>query len=114
VSAAPSVRLRDVASLIRSKNAGPFQLTIDVFFPDAERADAVLAAGVVAPAVIAELYSVDPADVRIIPVVQARAIKITVPRPQPAGDVGECDVAGGQQFAPLLDLLVPVEGERAP
>jgi hypothetical protein len=30
------VQLHEAASIIRSKNAGPFSLTIDVFFRDAE------------------------------------------------------------------------------
>ena len=30
------VRLRDVASVIRSKNAGPFELTLDVLLKDDE------------------------------------------------------------------------------
>jgi hypothetical protein len=100
-------RLRDVAAFIRSKNAGPFHLTIDVFFTDAAVCDQVLFAGILSPDAVARLYPVDPADIRTIHVPQANAIKVTLPRPYAAGDIGDRDVAGGQQFAPLLDLEVP-------
>ena len=31
------MRLYDAAAIVRSKNAGPFAVTIDLFFPDEER-----------------------------------------------------------------------------
>jgi hypothetical protein len=37
----------------------------------------------------------------------ALAIKISIPRPRFSGDLGDSDVFGGQQFAPLVDLEVP-------
>lgn len=100
------VRLRDLAGLIRSKNAGPFMLTIDIFFDDAETCVRVLGSGVLSPYAVAQLYSVDPAEVLVLHVPQAAAIKVSLPRPFAAGEVGERDVAGGQQFAPLLDLQI--------
>lgn len=100
-------RLREIATFIRSKNAGPFILTIDIFFDNGERCLHVLNSEVLSARVIATLYDVAPQDVRIMHVEQAHAVKISFPRPLPAGDIGERDVAGGQQFAPLLDLVVP-------
>ena len=38
-------RLRDIAKLIRSKNAGPFQLTLDIMFPNARSYRHVVEAG---------------------------------------------------------------------
>lgn len=104
---ATEVRLRDVAAFIRSKNAGPFVLTIDIFFDDDEQCRRVVDSGTLGPPAIAGLYGVPAAEIRVLHVAQARALKISLPRPLPAGDVGERDVAGGQQFAPLLDLMVP-------
>jgi hypothetical protein len=100
-------RLRDLASMVRSKNAGAFVVTIDLFFDSDEPCRRVLGSDIVDPARIAALYGVDPGDVAVRHVPQAGAIKITIPRPVPAGDVGDRDVAGGQQFARLLDLAVP-------
>ena len=36
-------RLRDLAKLIRTKNAGPFQLTLDIMFPDSRTYEHVVA-----------------------------------------------------------------------
>lgn len=108
---ADSKRLRDVAACVRGKNAGPFIVTIDVFFPDVETYDRVVAAAVLTPDIIAPLYGVNAHVVHVIRVPQALAIKVSLPRPRPAGDVGERDVAGGQQFARVLDILIPHNSE---
>lgn len=104
---ATTTRLRDVATFIRSKNAGPFVITIDVFFADDEQARRVLDAGVLGAEVVAGLYGVPATEVVVLHMPPAAAVKISLPRPLPAGDVGDRDVAGGQQFVPLLDLEVP-------
>jgi hypothetical protein len=104
-----SRRLRDVAVFIRSKNAGPFMLTIDVFFEDAATCERVARSGALSADAIAQRYRIEPSTIRILHVPQANAIKISVPRPLAAGDVGDIDVAGGQQFAPLLDVMVDVD-----
>jgi hypothetical protein len=36
----------------------------------------------------------------------ARAIKVSFPRPRTSGSPHDSDVFGGQQYAPLLDLVV--------
>ncbi|MGO8856568.1 MAG: DUF4387 domain-containing protein [Steroidobacteraceae bacterium] len=104
---AATLRLRDLAVCIRSKNAGPFMLTIDLFFSGPEDCRRVIDAHVLTPESIAAIYRVDAATVKIIYVAQANALKVSLPRARAAGDVGDCDVAGGQQFAPLMDLAVP-------
>ena len=40
-----------------------------------------------------------------------RAIKATFPRPVSSGAVGDTDVYGAQQHAPLLDVEIPL-GDR--
>ncbi len=50
--------ISDVASVCKSKNAGPFELTIDVVFDDAETFRRVKATGVLCPALFARLYNV--------------------------------------------------------
>ncbi|MCL5290670.1 MAG: DUF4387 domain-containing protein, partial [Firmicutes bacterium] len=39
----------------------------------------------------------------------ANAIKATIVRPYPSGNLGETDVYGAQQHAPLLDLELELE-----
>lgn len=106
MSAQPA-RLRDLCKVIRSKNAGPFELTLDLLF---ERdGDFVRAQGssALTRATIARLYDVDPADILgIIAYPPARAIKITLKRKLASGTFGDTDVYGAQQHAPLLDLLI--------
>ena len=36
------------------------------------------------------------------------AFKATIPRLVPSGDVGDTDVYGAQQHAPLLDVEIPI------
>lgn len=101
------VRLRELAVFIRSKNAGPFMLTIDIFFGSAADCQRVIESRTFSSAAVAAIYRIAPASVQIIHVQQSNALKISIPRPLAAGDVGDRDVAGGQQFAPLLDLTIP-------
>ena len=58
-------RLRDIAKLIRTKNAGPFQLTLDIMFPDAKSYEHVVASGVINKAAMAAFFKVDESKVKI-------------------------------------------------
>ena len=99
-------RLRDKVNSVRSKNAGPFTLTFDLFFPDEATFREVCRSRALTPDVVGRLYDLDPSQVRIFEFPPALAIKISVPRLVPGGAPGDTDVAGGQQFAPLLDIPV--------
>ncbi|MBE6969084.1 MAG: DUF4387 domain-containing protein [Ruminococcaceae bacterium] len=100
-------RLRDLASVIRSKNSGPYELTLDVLFKEQSDFERVVAAGVINRELIMKLYSVKAEDVMdIIAFPQAKAIKATIVRPMPSGALGERDVYGAQQHAPLMNLVI--------
>jgi hypothetical protein len=100
--------------LIRSKNAGPFVISLDFVFPDPETYRAVRDSGAVSREAIAELYAVPLARVSdVIDYPAANALKINLIRDRPAGTFGERDIYGSQQGGVLDDLLVPlVEGVR--
>lgn len=99
--------IMDLAQVFRSKNAGPFELTIDLMFDDAATFDRVWDSGVLSAAVVADIYGVDEGNVRIIPVRSIHAIKVSFPRPGPSsGAPGDSDVYGAQQHAPLMALEV--------
>lgn len=100
-------RLWEVTKLIRSKNAGPFELTFDVIFKDRETYEKVRDAGLINAEWFARTYRLVPEVVSIINYDAASAIKITIPRPAISGDVTDTDVFGGQQHGPLVDLEVP-------
>ena len=99
-------KLSEVAKLIRSKNAGPFQLTIDIMFEDRETYERVLAGGAISAERFAAIYRVDTERVQVIPYAAAYSIKVTMPRPVISGDHGDGDIMGGQQYGPIVDLEV--------
>lgn len=102
-----SVRLVDIASVIRSKNAGPGELTLDIIFDSREWFDRIVAAGAIDRTLIARLYQVDEGEVRsVVAFEPAAAIKATLRRPVVSGAVGDGDVYGAQQHAPLLGLIL--------
>jgi hypothetical protein len=99
-------------SLIRSKDAGPFMLTIDLFFADAETRQGFMAAGVFSAERIGALYGVDPAQVQVFELADIDALKISFPRPTPSGEFGDTDITGGQQYAILVEMIAELEIER--
>lgn len=107
------MRLYDLARVIRSKNAGPFTVTIDLVFETEEDLDSLLAAEVLTPAVVARLYSVAPEGVRIRPFRRVRTVKVTFPRgPGGSGGPDDRDVYGSQQHFPLADLEIPAPAAK--
>lgn len=99
------MELRHLARVLRSKNAGPGTLTLDIMLPNEAAMARVLAAPWLTPGHIARLYGVAEASVRIVPFAPAHAVKIVLPR-EAAGAPGDRDVYGAQAHAPLLDLPV--------
>ena len=100
-------KLWQVTKLIRSKNAGPFELTFDVIFKDRATYEKIRDAGVINAQWFARTYQLKADAVVIINYDAASAIKITIPRPVISGDVDDTDVFGGQQYGPLVELDVP-------
>jgi hypothetical protein len=92
--------------LIRSKNAGPFELTFDIMFKDEACFRQVLASGSLSANLIAQLYKVDLKQVRYFVIEPLLTIKISIPRPVFSGDVNDTDVYGGQFHGPLVRLPV--------
>ncbi len=100
--------LRNLATVIRSKNAGPFEITFDVIFGDQEHYQRVKRSGVLTSALVCDLYKVDPADIVALMFFDpALAFKFTLRRGWPQGSIGERDTFGTQQHAPLLDIEIP-------
>lgn len=99
-------KLYELASLIRSKNAGPFQLTIDVMFADQETYERVLGSGVITAQRFSDLYGTPVGDVRVMNYDAAYSIKVTIPRPITSGDLGDGDMMGGQLYGPLVELEI--------
>ena len=103
------VKLREIARVIRSKNAGPFTLTLDILFPTKDTFTKTQASGVINISTISQLYDVPPEGIQIIYYPPGLAIKIVMARPIASGDIDDTDVYGAQQHTPLLDLIFPVK-----
>jgi len=98
-------KITDIASVIRSKNSGPYELTFDIIFNELKDFERVKDSGVINEKLICSLYNLTPDKiVSIIAFSPAKAIKATIRRPICSGDIGETDVYGAQQHAPLLGL----------
>lgn len=100
-------KLANIARILRSKNAGPFTLTIDIIFGDADCFKKALP--LIDKEAIAKAYNIDPSEVEVLQYPPANAIKINIPRLVPSGHPGDTDVYGAQQHAPLLDYELAIE-----
>lgn len=100
------MRLYDLAKVIRSKNAGPFSLTVDLIFSSSDDMDRVLRNPQLSPETIAQRYGVAAEQVSIHALRPACALKITLPRRVSSGAPGDTDVYGSQQHMPLADIEV--------
>ena len=106
--AAGTCYLGDIASIIRSKNAGPYELTFDVLFDNEDTYKKVKRCGILNQATVAQLCHIDKGDV-IASLFwdPARAFKATIKRPSVSGAFGETDTHGSQQHVPFLYLTLP-------
>ena len=101
------MKLYELAKVIRSKNAGPFELTFDVLFDSLEVYTRVKQSKALSASSLATLYGISVADVLcVVEFEPALAIKITIKRAIPSGSLGDSDVYGAQQHAPLLGLEI--------
>lgn len=97
-------KLVDVASVIRSKNSGPYELTFDVIFKDFDMYNKVKAAHAINEQEFARLYNIPESNIiNLVYFDPAKAVKVTIIRPIPSGALGETDVYGAQQHSPLMN-----------
>lgn len=96
----------ETARYVRSKNAGPFWLTIDVFCHTPEDTFRIAETFRRNQAWIAGVFQVDPALLKIFPLPDIKVTKLSLPRRPIQGSRDERDMHGGQQYVTLLDLEV--------
>ena len=102
-----SCTLADLATVIRSKNAGPFILTLDVFFKDEETFEKVKNSGHITRTEIAKAYGIKESDVVEMTFFEpAHVLKVSVKRWIGSGTPGDTDVFGAQQHVPLMEMKV--------
>lgn len=99
--------LADIARVLRSKNAGPFELTIDAIFNTIDDFNAVRNSGVLRREEIARIYRIKPEAIIVCDWFESLlAFKATLPRPHIQGGFGEIDMHACQQYLPLAGLIV--------
>ena len=103
-------RIGDLADVVRSKNAGPFLTTIDLFFSDAETYELVKKSGILTPEQIASAYRIQVEDVLgVFFLDSARGVKATIVKPghMASGDLVCVDTFGAQQYMPIMEITMP-------
>ena len=95
-------RLGDVVEKVRSKNAGPFWLTIDVFCGDAETYQTIDAK--LETSTIADLLHQPEENLKRFSMPALNVIKFSLPRPHVQGSRLDRDMHGAQ-WAILLEEL---------
>ena len=84
--------LGSLVSKVRSKNAGPFWLTVDVFCDDAATFERVRAG--LRDAAVAQLFGVEPQLMKRFDIPSLNVIKFSVPRPVLQGTRADRDMHG--------------------
>ena len=96
--------LRDIVTKIRSKNAGPFWLTIDIFCGTPE-AYARVSNGLDTSRVAA-VFEANSQDLKRFDIASLNVVKFSLPRPQTQGAIDDRDMHGASWAALLGDLQI--------
>jgi len=103
-----TVYLEDLCSVIRSKNAGPFLITLDMMFKEASTYNAIKDSDSISKTTIAQAYGITIDEVLVLEYIDSlHAIKATIKRQYASGSPGDADVYGMNQEGPLLGLSFP-------
>jgi len=102
-------KVSEVCRHVRSKNAGPFWITVDLFFRDQATFERYFESPELQVPAIAALFDADQGSVKRYVLPNLQVLKISYPRKRPQGGALERDMHGGQQYLRLLDVeLSPV------
>jgi hypothetical protein len=104
-TAAPTLAV--LATEVRSKNAGPFWVTMELFMRDADGYRIAADESFLNERVIAQLYRVDESTVQMFRIPSLNVVKISFPRPVSQGSLRDRDMHAGQHHVPLALLRVP-------
>lgn len=102
------MKLYEMAHVLRSKNSGPFAVTLDMLFDSEEAYRRVKNSGRITPESVAKMYHIPVENVTDFACYDpGMGIKITFLRTVPSGTVADRDVYGAQQHAPLMNIEIP-------
>jgi len=101
--------LYELAKTVRSKNAGVDRITFDIIFEKKKTYEHVCESNAITRETIAKLYGISKDSITdFVKFDPANAIKFTINRENASGGPGDSDIFGSQQYAPLLDIKIPV------
>lgn len=99
--------LGEYSKVLRSKNSGPFEITLDVLFSKSNDYFHVKHSNKITGDAICRLYRLKAEQLKhIVFFDQALGFKITFFRSHSSGSVFDRDVYGAQQHAPLMNLEI--------
>ena len=104
------VNLMDLASVVRSKNASPFEVTFDILFKNKTIYDEIKRNNAINAEILANLFGVSKEKILdVIYFDAANAVKFNMPRTAPHASFGEVDMHSAQQHVPLQKLTLEME-----
>ncbi len=102
------MKLGELANVMRSKNAGPFVITVDMIFDSKDAYERVKDSGLITKERVAKLYRVPVSSVHgVFFIDQAYGIKVSLIKKIPSGVPACTDTLGAQQHFPLKELEIP-------
>lgn len=108
-----SETLSDLCRIVRSKNAGPYEITIDAMFASKEAYEAVKSSDLLSASNVAKAIGISEEDIIWIGFFDpAISFKVTIPRvrsgkKKSAGGFMENDIHGSQEHMGLASLKLP-------
>ena len=97
-------RLKDIAEKVRSKNAGPFWLTIDIFCGSQAAYSQVTER--LQNSAVAQLYGADSQLIKRFDIADLHVVKISLPRPEIQGSINDRDMHGASWAALLAEMQI--------
>ena len=94
--------LGQIVEKMRSKNAGPFWLTVDIFCGTPEAFTQVVSS--LTTARVARVFATDEATIKRFDIEALRVIKFSLPRPSVQGAADDRDMHGASWAALLAEL----------
>jgi hypothetical protein len=95
-------RLGDMVQKVRSKNAGPFWLTIDIFCGDSKAFEQV--ADLLTTGQVAQLFDVPTQAIKRFDIADLNVVKFSLPRPSIQGSRQDRDIHGASWAALLAEF----------
>jgi hypothetical protein len=101
-------KITEYLESIKSKNSGPFEICITLFFENEEYYEEIVSNGIINPETISEIYSIEEDDILgIYELDNINVIKFSMKRPVPQASFQDADLDGSQQHVPFKQLEMP-------